>query len=79
MLCFPMLISSLPSANPLLLEHKYGIFVRFYPSKPPFSGVPSTKMAFMCQNGQFSPGFCHSRAQNLVFCALLLALATGYK
>ena len=27
MLCFPMLISSLPSANPLLPEHKIGIFV----------------------------------------------------
>ena len=29
MLCFPMLISSLPGANPLPPEHKIGIFVRF--------------------------------------------------
>ena len=27
MLCFPMLISSLPGANPLPPEHKIGIFV----------------------------------------------------
>ena len=28
MLCFPMLISSLPGANPRLPEHKIGVFVR---------------------------------------------------
>ena len=39
MLCFPMLISSLPGANPLLPEHKIGVFVRFQASGPSFSGV----------------------------------------
>ena len=69
MLCFPMLISSLPRANPLLLEHKIGVFVLFWPSGPPFSGFSSTKSGFLCQNGQFSSGFCSSRAQNRGFCA----------
>ena len=57
MLCFQMLISSLPSANPLLLEHKYGIFVRFYPSKPPFSGISSTKSRFLCAFALQNPHF----------------------
>ena len=39
MLCFPMLISSLPGANPLLPEHKIGIFVRFQASEPSIFGV----------------------------------------
>ena len=30
-------------------EHKIGVFVRFLPSKPPFSGISSTKSAFLCQ------------------------------
>ena len=29
-------------------EHKIGVFVRFWPSEPPFSGVSSTKLAFLC-------------------------------
>ena len=49
-------------------EHKIEVFVRFYPSKPLFSGLSSTKRAFLCQKGQFSPGFRPSRAQNRVFC-----------
>ena len=36
MLCFPMLISSLPDANPPPLEHKIEVFVRFYPPSPIF-------------------------------------------
>ena len=48
MLCFPMLSSSLPSANPLLPEHKIEVFVRFWPSEPSFSGISSTKSAFLC-------------------------------
>ena len=39
MLCFPMLISSLPGANPLLPEHKIEVFVRFWLPGPSFSGV----------------------------------------
>ena len=29
-------------------EHKIGIFVRFCPPKPPFSGFSSTKSGFLC-------------------------------
>ena len=50
-------------------EHKIGVFVLFWPSGPPFSGFSSTKSGFLCQNGQFSSGFCPSRAQIVVFCA----------
>ena len=39
---------ALPGANPSLPEHKIGIFVRFWPSEPPFSGVSSTKSGFLC-------------------------------
>ena len=70
MLCFPMLISSLPDANPLPPEHKIEVFVLFWPPEPTFSGISSTKSAFLCQNWQFSPGFCPFRAQNRGFCAL---------
>ena len=52
-------------------EHKIAIFVRFCPSKPLFSGLSSTKRAFLCQKGQLFPGFTPSRAQNRGFCAFL--------
>ena len=71
MLCFPKLISHFPMPLFRLPEHKIGIFVRFLPSGPPFSGLLSTKSAFLCQNWQFSPGFCPFRAQNRDFCALI--------
>ena len=29
-------------------EHKIEVFVRFLPSKPPFSGISSTKSGFLC-------------------------------
>ena len=29
-------------------EHKIGVFVLFCPSKPPFSGISSTKSRFLC-------------------------------
>ena len=29
-------------------EHKIEVFVRFWPQKPSFSGLLSTKMAFLC-------------------------------
>ena len=54
-----------------LPEHKIGIFVRFLPSEPSFSGFLSTKSVFLCQKEQFSPGFCPFRAQNRGFCALI--------
>ena len=69
MLCFPMIISSLPGANPLLLEHKIEVFVRFLPSEPPFSGFSSTKSGFLCFFGLRNPCFRAFRAQNRVFCA----------
>ena len=31
-----------------LFEHKIGIFVRFLPLEPPFSGISSTKSGFLC-------------------------------
>ena len=51
-------------------EHKIGIFVRFLPSEPSFSGFLSTKSAFLCQKEQFSPGFYPFRALNRDFCSL---------
>ena len=72
MLCFPMLISSLPSANLLLLEHKIGVFVRFCPSEPSFSGVSSTKSRFLCAFALRNPRFRAFRAQKRAFCALLV-------
>ena len=71
MLCFPKLISHFPMPLFRLPEHKIGIFVRFLPSGPSFSGFLSTKSAFLCQKEQFSPGFCPFRAQNRGFCALI--------
>ena len=53
MLCFPMIISSLPGANPLLLEHKIEVFVRFLPSEPSFSGLSSTKSRFLGSSSNF--------------------------
>ena len=51
-------------------EHKIEVFVRFWLSEPPFSGISSTKSAFLCAFGQYFLGFSPRRAQNLVFCAL---------
>ena len=78
MLCFPKLISHFPVPLSRLPEHKIGIFVRFLPSEPSFSGFLSTKSVFLCQKEQFSPGFCPFRAQNRGFCALVLGnMASG--
>ena len=68
LLRFPMPISCSP-------EHKIAIFVRFCPSKPLFSGLSSTKRAFLCQKGQLFPGFTPSRAQNWGFCARVAVIA----
>ena len=52
-----MLISSLPGANSLLLEHKIGVFVRFWGLEPLFSGILSTKSAFLCSGRRgLAPG-----------------------
>ena len=56
-----------------LPEHKIEVFVLFWPSEPPFSGILSTKSAFLCQKRRYFPGFGSSQAQNRHFCALLLA------
>ena len=68
---FPMPISVFPVPLSRLPEYKIGIFVRFLPSEPSFSGFLSTKSVFLCQKEQFSPGFCPFRAQNRGFCALI--------
>ena len=70
MLCFPMLISSLPDANPLPPEHKIEVFVLFWPPEPLFSGISSTKSRFLCAFAFRNPHFRASRAQNRGFCAL---------
>ena len=43
----------LPSETPVFghFEHKIRVFVRFWPPTPPFSGLPSTKSAFLCSRG----------------------------
>ena len=64
----PMPIFSLPTANPLLPEHKIVVFVRFCPSKPPFSGVLSTKSGFLCAFWLRDPHFPAFRAHNWHFC-----------
>ena len=51
-------------------EHKIGVFVLFWPSGPPFSGVSSTKSRFLCAFALRNPRFQASRAQNRGFCAL---------
>ena len=61
---------ALPGANPWPREHEIGIFVRFCPSEPPFSGFSSTKSGFLCFFGLPNPRFRASRAQNRHFCAL---------
>ena len=40
----------LTSGTPVFghFEHKIEVFVRFWPPGPPFSGVSSTKLAFLC-------------------------------
>ena len=52
-------------------EHKIGVFVRFCPSEPLFSGFPSTKSGFLCAFTLRNPSFQAFRAQNRGFCALL--------
>ena len=39
---------ALLDANPFIFEHINGIFVRFWPSGPLFSGISSTKSGFLC-------------------------------
>ena len=51
-------------------EHKIGVFVLFWASKPSFSCVSSTKSRFLCAFGQYFLGFRPRRAQNRGFCAL---------
>ena len=62
---------ALLDANPFIFEHINGIFVRFWPSGPPFSGISSTKSRFLCFFGLQNPHFRAFRAQNRGFCAFL--------
>ena len=65
----------MPFGTPIFrhFEHKIEVFVRFCPPKPSFSGISSTKSAFLCQKRRYFPGFVPFRAQNRGFCALLPA------
>ena len=60
---------ALLDANPFIFEHINGIFVRFCPPGPPFSGISSTKSSFLCAFALRNPRFRASRAQNRGFCA----------
>ena len=53
-----------------LFEHKNGIFVRFCPPGPLFSGISSTKSRFLCAFCLLNRRFQGFRAQNRHFCAL---------
>ncbi len=66
-----MLIFSLPGANSRFPEHKIEVFVLFWPSGPPFSGISSTKSAFLCAFEVRNPRFQPFQAQNRGFCAFL--------
>ena len=63
----------LPFGTPIFqpFEHKIGIFVRFCPPEPSFSGLSSTKSGFLCAFALRYPRFRAFRAQNRGFCALL--------
>ena len=61
----------LPSRPPIFghFEHKIAVFVRFWGPEPPFSGVSSTKSAFLCAFSLRDPRFQAFQAQNRHFCA----------
>ena len=61
----------LGSGSPVFgcFEHKIEVFVLFWPSKPLFSGISSTKSRFLCAFGVWNPRFQGFRAQNRHFCA----------
>ena len=61
---------TLPDANPYPFEHKIEVFVRFLPSGPLFSGISSTKSAFLCAFCLRNPRVREFRAQNRHFCAV---------
>ena len=70
----------LPSGTPVFghFEHKIEVFVLFWPSEPPFSGISSTKSRFLCAFGLRNPHFRHFRAQNRHFCALWWGHGSGH-
>ena len=72
MLCFPMLISSLPDANPLPPEHKIEVFVLFWPPEPTFSSILSTKSRFLCAFALRPPVF--GRFEHII-CIFVLGVA----
>ena len=45
--------------NPFIFEHINGIFVRFCPSGPLFSGISSTKSGFLCSFTKLDVGLGH--------------------
>ena len=54
-----------------LFKHKIGVFVLFWPSRPSFSAISSTKSRFLCAFGLRDPRFRAFRAHNRGGCALL--------
>ena len=62
----------LPSRSPLTSSRAQNRhFWRFWPPKPSFSSLSSTKSRFLCFFGLRNPHFRAFRAQNRGFCALL--------
>ena len=55
-----------------VFEHKIGVFVRFRPSEPPFSGILSTKSGLLCACYRKSGVWKQKSAQIFCFCALLI-------
>ena len=53
------------------LPDKIGVFVLFWPSRPSFSAISSTKSRFLCAFGLRDPRFRAFRAHNRGGCALL--------
>ena len=62
------LLAKKPAVRSIVFEHKIGIFVRFCPPEPLFSGVLSTKSRFLCAFTLQNPYFWGFRAQNRGFC-----------
>ena len=59
----------LPFGTPIFgsFKHKNGIFVRFCPSEPSFSGISSTKLPFLCAFALRNPYFRVFQAQKGLF------------
>ena len=72
-----MPITSLPSANPLLPEHKIGVFVRFWLSGPSFFGVSLLLEEYFRVMEQFDSTFVVAHVFRIYYTAYCLKLHYG--